>query len=139
MTFESNWEAAKEILTEVATRHSILESRDAQEQVRKAARKYMILFQHLTPIVWTSVVDNGVTLTVRYISEPRKRRSSEGAIWEDVLRAFAARDDVDFAYPTTRFYQNVIEGKPEARAAGDVGDGTNGPLRMVRPPDPDGQ
>jgi hypothetical protein len=25
--------------------------------------------------------------------------------------------DVDFAYPTTRFYDNISEGKPEARAA----------------------
>ena len=78
----------------------------------------MIHFQHLTPIIWTSVADHGVTLTIRYICEPRKRRSSAGAIWEDVLRAFAAEDDIDFAYPTTRFYHNAQEGKPGARAEG---------------------
>ncbi|UCG51053.1 MAG: mechanosensitive ion channel [Candidatus Latescibacterota bacterium] len=117
ITFESNWEKAKQILTDIAARHSILEDREAQEQVRRAARKYLIYFQHLTPIVWTSVADNGVTLTVRYICEPRKRRSSEGAIWEEVLRGFGSADDIDFAYPTTRFYNNISEGKPEARAA----------------------
>ena len=76
----------------------------------------MIYFQHLTPIVWTKVADVGVTLTIRYICEPRRRRSSEGAIWEDILRAFAGADDIDFAYPTMRYYNNVTEGKPEARA-----------------------
>ncbi|NIO28642.1 MAG: mechanosensitive ion channel [Candidatus Latescibacteria bacterium] len=116
ITFESNWEGAKEILSEIATKHSILKSQEAQDQVRKAARKYLIYFQHLTPIVWTSVADNGVTLTVRYICDPRKRRSTEAAIWEDVLEAFGSRSDIDFAYPTTRFYNNVSEGKPEARA-----------------------
>jgi len=119
VTFESNWKKAKDILSEVASRHSILESKEAQEQVRKAARKYMIYFEHLTPIVWTSVADIGVTLTLRYICAPRRRRSSETAIWEEVLRAFADATDIDFAYPTTRFYQNTIEGKPGARASVD--------------------
>lgn len=116
VTFESNWEKAKQVLIDVASKHSIVKTHEAQEQVRRAARRYMIYFQHLTPIVWTSVCDIGVTLTVRYICEPRRRRSSEADVWEDVLKAFAAADDIDFAYPTTRFYQNVDEGKPGARA-----------------------
>ncbi len=116
ITFESNWERAKEMLSEIATRHSILKSQEAQDQVRKAARRYMIHFQHLTPVVWTSVADIGVTLTIRYICDPRKRRSSEVAIWEDVLRAFGGAEDIDFAYPTTRFYNNISEGKRGARA-----------------------
>lgn len=116
ITFESNWEKAKNILSEIVTKHSLLKTREAQEQVRKAARKYLIYFEYLTPIVWTSVVDNGVTLTMRYICDPRTRRSSEGVLWEEVLQAFGAAADIDFAYPTTRFYNNVYEGKAEARA-----------------------
>jgi len=116
VTFESKWEEAKKILSDIAREHSIIRTQKAEQQIRQAARRYMIYFQHLTPIVWTSVADNGVTLTLRYICEPRKRRSTENAIWEDVLRAFAERPDIDFAYPTTRFYDNVSEGKPKARA-----------------------
>lgn len=118
VTFESNWNKAKQVLIDIASKHSIVKTQEAQEQIRRAARKYMIYFQHLTPIVWTSVADNGVTLTVRYVCEPRKRRSSQTAVCEDVLRAFAEADDIDFAYPTTRFYQNISEGKPGARAGG---------------------
>jgi hypothetical protein len=61
--------------------------------------------------VYTSVQDCGVLLTIRYLIEPRKRRWSEQAIWEDILEAFAGRPDIDFAYPTQRFYNNVLEGK----------------------------
>jgi hypothetical protein len=39
-------------------------------------------------------------------------------MWEAVLEAFAACDDVDFAYPTQRFYNNLLEGKVGARARG---------------------
>ena len=119
ITFESNWEQAKEILLAAATRHADVKDEEASAQVRKASRRYMIYFQHLTPIVWTAVADSGVVLTMRYICEPRRRRSTATAIWEDVLRAFAARQDIDFAYPTTRFYANPAEGKP----------GTGGPAR----------
>ena len=120
VTFESDWQAAKRILTEIINNHSLIKSQHAEQEVRRAASRYMIYFQHLTPIVWTAVADAGVTLTIRYICEPRQRRASETAIWEDVLRAFNAADNIDFAYPTTRYYSNVSEGKPGARASGPV-------------------
>ena len=43
---------------------------------------------------------------------PRRVRGSEEAVWEAVLDALATRDDIDLAYPTTRFYDNRREGKP---------------------------
>jgi len=114
VTFESDWRRTKEILLEIAERHTVIQDDEAAEEVRRASRKYMIFFQYLTPIVWTSVADSGVVLTMRYICDPRRRRSTATAIWEDVLAAFAAEDTIDFAYPTTRFYQNPAEGKPGA-------------------------
>ena len=72
----------------------------------------MIFYSKLTPTVYTSVRDSGVLLTLRFLCDPRRRRGTEEAIWEDVLRAFAAEPGIDFAYPTTRFYDNVREGKP---------------------------
>jgi hypothetical protein len=45
-----------------------------------------------------------VLLTIRYLCDPRRRRGRAQAIWEDVLTTFAERDDIDFAYPTQRFY-----------------------------------
>jgi hypothetical protein len=76
----------------------------------------MIFFTALSPTVYTSVKDSGVLLTIRYLIDPRNRRGSEQAIWEDILISFAERKDIDFAYPTQRFYDNVLEGKIDARA-----------------------
>jgi small-conductance mechanosensitive channel len=116
VTFESNWERAKEILLRIATDHSAIKSDHAANQIRKAAHRFMIFFQHLTPIVWTSVADSGVTLTMRYLCTPRGRRTSAAKIWEAVLREFAKCEDVDLAYPTTRMIRNHEEGKPALRA-----------------------
>ena len=114
VTFESNWEKAKQILQDIANQQSEHLSKEAEKRVKQAAKKFMIFYTKLTPIVWTSVEDCGVLLTIRYLTDPRKRRGTEQAIWEDILRQFAKNDDIDFAYPTTRFYHNVLEGKPGA-------------------------
>lgn len=111
ITFESNWQKAKKILTEVVTRHSRHLTQTAEARIKKAAQKFMIFYSKLTPTVYTSVRDSGVLLTMRYICEPRNRRGSEQTIWEEVLREFSRYPDIDFAYPTQRFYDNLAEGK----------------------------
>lgn len=117
ITFESNWKKAKEILIQIANKHGEHLSESAKQKLRRAARKFMIYYTKLTPIVYTSVKDCGVLLTIRYLCEPRQRRSNEQAIWEDILDAFSECDDIDFAYPTQRFFNNLSEGKAGAKAA----------------------
>jgi len=111
VTFESNWQEAKTILQQIASKHAEKLTQEAERHVREAARRFMIFYTKLTPIVYTSVKDSGVLLTVRYLCQPQRRRGTQEAIWEDILTAFAGRDDIDFAYPTRRFYDNRTEGK----------------------------
>jgi small-conductance mechanosensitive channel len=111
ITFESHWQKAKEILQQIVSQRAEHLSTSAEEQIKEASNKFMIFYSKLTPIVYTSVRDCGVQLTLRYICEPRRRRDSEQTIWEDILTAFSAASDIDLAYPTQRFYNNLLEGK----------------------------
>lgn len=104
ITFESNWRKTKELLSDIGSKHAEPLSQGAQQQIRHAARKYLIIAGTLTPTVYTSVRDSGVLLTIRYIVDPRQRRSTEQFMWEEILDRFAAEADIDLAYPTTRFY-----------------------------------
>ncbi len=113
ITFESDWRKAKQLLTGIATEKAEHLSEGAEAQIRRAAMRYLIFFKNLTPIVYTSVRDSGVLLTLRYIVKPRERRNSEQAIWEAILDAFAEHDDIALAYPTTRFY-NAESSRPVA-------------------------
>jgi len=117
LTLESNWQKAKEILLRIVRQDSEALSKAAAEKVQDAARKFMIFYAKLTPTVYTSVKDSGVLLTMRYLCEPHKRRASAEAMWEHILEEFAECDDIDFAYPTRRYYDNLAEGKPGARAS----------------------
>lgn len=125
VTFESNWEKAKEILLEVVNNRGEDFTVKTENQIRQAAGKMMIYVGKLTPIVYTSVKDSGVMLTIRFITNPRRRRGSEQEIWEDILHEFAKHDDIDFAYPTQRHYLNHLEGKPDARAEVKINSGEN--------------
>jgi small-conductance mechanosensitive channel len=115
VTFESDWKKAKQILTDIINFHGVLLSNEAEKQIKEAAKKFLIFYSKLTPIVYTSVKDSGVMLTLRYMCNPRERRLIEEKIWEDILDKFSKCDDIDFAYPTQRFYNNTSEGKPDAK------------------------
>jgi small-conductance mechanosensitive channel len=111
VTFESNWEKAKKILQDVAENHQQEIQEKAENQIRRAAKSYLIYYRNLTPIVYTDVADSGVTLTIRHLTDPRRRRSSQQGILEEVLQAFSEEPDIDLAYPTIRYYDNRSEGK----------------------------
>jgi len=115
ITFESNWKKAKKILQKIADKNAEHLSKAAEKRVKEAGKKFMILYSKLTPIVYTSVKGSGVLLTIRYLCEPQHRRGSEEAIWEDILKEFARQSDIDFAYPTQRFYNHQLEGKDFAK------------------------
>jgi len=115
VTYESNWKRAKEILTAVAFKHAEHLTAEAERDLLTASRQYFINYKKLTPIVYTSAVDSGVRLTMRYLIEPRRRRGTVSAIWEEILTEFGKCADIDLAYPTTRPFHHSVEGKPELR------------------------
>ena len=115
LTFESNWKKAKQILTDIVNHHGVSLSQEAEKQIKEAAKRFLIFYNKLTPIVYTSVKDSGVMLTLRYMCNPRERRAIEEKIWEDILNKFAECNDIDFAYPTQRFFSNASEGKKDLK------------------------
>lgn len=115
VTFESNWRKAKEILAAIVETHAAEAAREAEQELQRAHRQFLIFYSTLTPTVYTAVRDSGIVLTMRYLCHPRRRRGSEHVIWEDVLTRFAEHEDIAFAFPTTRFFDNVTEGKPGLR------------------------
>lgn len=118
VTFESDWRLAKSILADVARKNALHMTPAAAKRIREASSKYMIFYTHLDPIVYTSVADSGVMLTMRYLVEPRRRRGTDQIMWEQILDAFAKVSEIDFAYPTVRYFAHNVEGKPVLAAQG---------------------
>ena len=119
-TFESDWKKAKNILEEIAGKHLTEQVSDAEQQIRRATKSYLIHYRNLTPIVYTDVVGDGIKMTIRHLSNPRRRRGINQILWEDILDAIAEEDTIDFAYKTVRIYQNQLEGKPGTMPGADT-------------------
>jgi len=109
ITFESNWRKTKKILQKIIDEFIAPQSADIENSVRQTSQPYMIKPGTTTPIVYTSVEKSGVLLTIRYLCNPRRRRSSTSTLWENILTAFAAAPDIELAYPTQRFYRHTDE------------------------------
>ncbi|MCK5835098.1 MAG: mechanosensitive ion channel [Lentisphaeria bacterium] len=113
LTFESDWQKAKEILNEISNTIAGNFTELARHESQKAERMFEIRSGKLTPIVYVKVLAHGVGLTLRFIVEPRQSRTIESRLWETMLFRFNAEADVNFAYPTTRFYNETSGSKIE--------------------------
>ena len=104
VTFESDWKTAKKLLEKISKKHAASISKVAAKKFKDISKLYMVYKPDFNPQVYTKVEDSGILLTIRYLCNPRKRRITSQHIWEDVLDAYDEKNDIDFAYPTTRFY-----------------------------------
>ena len=102
ITLESDWRRAKEIVDELAEDQTIDITREAHKPRRDGEERFLIRYRKLTPVVYVSVQDSGVLLSLRYLCRPRERRGSASELWERILDAFDAEPSVTLAYPTQR-------------------------------------
>jgi small-conductance mechanosensitive channel len=113
LTVDSDWRRALTLLQTIAERHALEASAAAEEEVRAATRKFMIQYNRLTPTVYLDLDPLGVRLTVRYLCEPRQRRTSADALWRDILTTLAAE-------PTLHLVQGaLLSGESDGATGGD--------------------
>jgi small-conductance mechanosensitive channel len=105
VTFESDWHRARTIIQQVAERKSFDLGDAVRTRIKRMSKKYMIHYDKLTPIVWTNIVDFGVELTLRYLTDARTRRSTQDEICQAILDRFEKEPNVDLAYPTYRLFK----------------------------------
>lgn len=102
LTFESDWHRGKEIIIGLANQMAEGMEEKMQRKIDIMKNRYMIYYGKLTPIVYVNIKDSGIELTLRYLTEAKKRRSSQDRLCSDILRAFEKEEKVNFAYSTYR-------------------------------------
>ncbi len=102
LTFESDWQKAKAIFVSIVQEETEETSQRARESLKRRPSRMLISYGTVTATVYTSVVDQGVCLTMRFLTEPRRRRGVQQSLWEAVLHVVDREADIDLAYPTTR-------------------------------------
>ena len=102
VTFESDWKRAREIILGHAQKEADRIKREVDRLIRKMATQYLIYYEKLTPIVYVKIVGHGVELSLRYLTEVKKRRSTQDEISKKILDDFGKEPKINFAYETLR-------------------------------------
>ncbi len=109
VTFESDWERAREIVQEIGGEIFEPHRSEIEAGFRQLESAYAFRYGVTTPIVYTSIAASGVDLRLRYLSHVRQRRGNRDAISRRVLEAFRDEPRVELAYPTSRVYRSEID------------------------------
>ena len=107
LTFESDWKKAKGLFLEVITDYYAPTEEHLKKALKQAKSEYPINYTYTTPTIYTSALDHGICLTLRYMISTRKIRQSTHDIWEELLDIAAEHPTIEFAYPTER---RIIDG-----------------------------
>ena len=109
VTFESDWERARQIVQEVGNEIFEPHRHEVEAGFRQLESDYAFRYGVTTPIVYTSVGEFGIRLRLRYLTHVRRRRDNRDVISRRILRRFAAEPNVELAYPTNRTYRTEID------------------------------
>ena len=79
----------KEIL-EIVENNEIVASipKKMNKEIHDASLDYRIYYNHLTPIIYTKVVDSHIELTARFLVHPKKSRIVEDDVWTKILNKY---------------------------------------------------
>ncbi|HOO77262.1 MAG TPA: mechanosensitive ion channel [bacterium] len=102
ITFESDWRRAEEIMLGHAGKQAEGMEEIVTRKIKKMSRRYMIHYGKLSPIVYVAIKDSGVELTLRYLTDARKRRITQDFFSRAILDDFRREEGIELAYPTYR-------------------------------------
>lgn len=103
--FECNWRRAEEIMLEIGEQLFAEIAPDVESGFKRLERKYAFKYGKLTPIVYVSLGESGVELTLRFLAPVRRRRGLIDATSRRVLESFAAEPKLRLAHPAIRVYR----------------------------------
>lgn len=102
VTFESDWKKAEEIMLNHAQEEARTIEKIVKKKIENMAKHYMIHYEKFTPIVYVDIKESGIELSLRYLTEARRRRATHDALCRTILEDFEKEEKVNFAYPTYR-------------------------------------
>ena len=103
--FESDWRRGEEILLGIGREMFREIEPDVELGFKRLERRYAFKYGKLTPIVYVSLGESGVELTLRFLSPVRRRRGMLDATSRRVLESFAAEPNLRLAHPAIRLYR----------------------------------
>jgi small-conductance mechanosensitive channel len=97
VTSESNWEEAMRLVGEIGEEHTNQYIEGAEKSLSRLERYYYVEGHVLKPNVYIKPATDGYQITLRYVVDAWKRRSTNSNIWGHIIRVCNDSSDIIIA------------------------------------------
>lgn len=105
VTFESDWRRAEEIVRAIGEEIHAEVAPELARGFRQMEQRYAFKYGTVTPIVYVTLGESGVQLTLRFMVHTRRRRGAVDRASRRILAEFAREPEIRFAYQAYRIYR----------------------------------
>jgi small-conductance mechanosensitive channel len=96
-TYDSDWKKARDITLGIAREITNQYKESAKNELNNLGDKYLITSYDVEEQIYTNITDNWIDMRLRYVVDPRRRRSIKHSLNENILEAFSREKDVKIA------------------------------------------
>lgn len=100
ITYGSDWRKASSILTDIANKETRATAQKAQKEISKIQEKYYLSGREVDPKVFMVLTDNWISLSLRYVTDVRERRSTHAKLQKLILDKFEKSKNIKIASTT---------------------------------------
>lgn len=90
ISLNSDIDKAKKILLKIVTTNEIIKDipKKMKMEIKNSTSDYRIYYNKLTPIIYTKIKENKITLTARFLIHPKKQRNVESDLYEKIFQEY---------------------------------------------------
>ncbi|MBE7412051.1 MAG: mechanosensitive ion channel family protein [Leptospiraceae bacterium] len=94
LSIDSNWQKAEELCNKILRNEFVLDHRLLEEKTRELSKNYLVRLGKTTPIVYTTIEEGEILLSLRYLTPIREKRWKRSAVSKEVLISFKDHEDI---------------------------------------------
>lgn len=90
ISLNSDIDKAKKILLKIVSTNEIIKDipKKMKAEIKNSNSDYRIYYNKLTPIIYTKIKENKITLTARFLIHPKKQRNVESDLYEKIFQEY---------------------------------------------------
>ena len=100
ITYGSDWQRAVEIMLEKAQEHSASVQAEAESELQHMMKNYPVHDTPVNPLIYLTLTDNWIQMTVRYVVDVRSRRGVQAKLHLELLQRFESEPRITVASAT---------------------------------------
>lgn len=103
-----NVDDVRKVLYRIVNKNDVIEHVPAavKKSIREISTDYRIYYSEYKPVIYTKVMGDYVSYTIRYLVDPRKSRYVNSSIWKHILKAYHNKE-IELYNKSVEYSENI--------------------------------